>query len=120
MGAVETIVVSESLSADLFVLRNKSTGELTELLVRPDQKKSKAKLMEKFPKSKFELVEKQLFLDYLTLKYKEFGADLEIISEKSVENSRMMEKFGGIGGFLRYSVDFDWFEAIDDDRNKFG
>jgi peptide chain release factor subunit 1 len=35
------------------------------------------------------------------------GAQLEIVTDKSQEGSQFCSGFGGIGGMLRYRVDFD-------------
>ena len=40
----------------------------------------------------------------LTEKYKDFGANLELITNKSQEGSQFCKGFGGIGGLLRYKV----------------
>lgn len=53
-----------------------------------------------------ELVECQPLLEWLANNYKNFGATLEIITDKSQEGSQFVRGFGGIGGkyplFLRY------------------
>jgi peptide chain release factor subunit 1 len=38
--------------------------------------------------------------------YKEFGAKLEFITDKSQEGFQFVKGFGAIGAFLRYNVDF--------------
>nr|XP_023020627.1 eukaryotic peptide chain release factor subunit 1 [Leptinotarsa decemlineata] len=53
-----------------------------------------------------ELVECQPLLEWLANNYKNFGATLEIITDKSQEGSQFVRGFGGIGGLLRYKVDF--------------
>ncbi len=39
--------------------------------------------------------------------YKDYGANLEIVSDRSQEGFQFVEGFGGIGGFLRYKVEVD-------------
>lgn len=39
--------------------------------------------------------------------YREFGTALEFITNKSQEGSQFVKGFGGIGGLLRYKVEFD-------------
>ncbi|KAH8018922.1 hypothetical protein HPB51_013988 [Rhipicephalus microplus] len=41
------------------------------------------------------------------------GATLEIITDKSQEGSQFVKGFGGIGGILRYRVDFQSLEVND-------
>lgn len=45
-----------------------------------------------------ELVECQPLLEWLANNYKNFGATLEIITDKSQEGSQFVRGFGGIGG----------------------
>lgn len=45
-----------------------------------------------------ELVENQPLLEWLANNYKNFGATLEIITDKSQEGSQFVRGFGGIGG----------------------
>ena len=79
MGAVETIIVWENLAINKYTLKNNVTGEIKELFLRPDQKKDRSNFFDKATNTELELVEEILLLDYLTLKYKEFGAELETI-----------------------------------------
>ncbi|CAG2063861.1 unnamed protein product, partial [Timema podura] len=58
-----------------------------------------------------ELVECQPLLEWLANNYKSFGATLEIITDKSQEGSQFVRGFGGIGGILRYKVDFQSLQA---------
>ena len=44
------------------------------------------------------------------------GATLEIITDRSQEGSQFCKGFGGIGGLLRYRVDFQQLDYdVDDD-----
>lgn len=45
-----------------------------------------------------ELVENQPLLEWLANNYKNFGATLEIITDRSQEGSQFVRGFGGIGG----------------------
>lgn len=55
-------------------------------------------------------------LEWFSDKYKEFGAELEFVTNRSQEGSQFVKGFGGIGGILRYKVDFaqiaDAFEEV--------
>lgn len=50
-----------------------------------------------------ELVENQPLLEWLANNYKNFGATLEIITDKSQEGSQFVRGFGGIGGMFHCS-----------------
>lgn len=45
--------------------------------------------------------------EWLALHYKDFGAELEIISDKSPEGTQFVKGFGGLGGVLRYKVELE-------------
>ncbi|XP_028157582.1 eukaryotic peptide chain release factor subunit 1-like [Ostrinia furnacalis] len=62
-----------------------------------------------------ELVECQPLLEWLANNYKSFGATLEIITDKSQEGSQFVRGFGGIGGLLRYKVDFQSMQLDDEE-----
>ncbi|EEB12322.1 eukaryotic peptide chain release factor subunit, putative [Pediculus humanus corporis] len=65
-----------------------------------------------------ELVECQPLLEWLANNYKSFGATLEIITDKSQEGSQFVRGFGGIGGLLRYKVDFQSMQLDDLDMGN--
>ncbi len=49
-------------------------------------------------------------LEWLANNYKTYGATLEIITDRSQEGAQFVRGFGGIGGLLRYRVDFQSME----------
>jgi len=62
-----------------------------------------------------------LLIDWLTNNYKRFGAKLVLITDKTSEGSQFCKGFGGIGGLLRYKMDFieDSTEPQENDDNIF-
>lgn len=105
MGAVETLMVYEDLEIERLVLKNPATGEegIIKLLTPEELEKD-----EHFrsPEGPLETVEKQTLVEWLCEHYKEFGAVMEFVTNKSTEGSQFCRGFGGIGGLLRYKVDF--------------
>ena len=62
----------------------------------------------------------QSLLEWFAEKYKEFGANLEFVTNKSQEGAQFVKGFGGIGGLLRYKVDFTNLASVDDeDEDEF-
>ena len=59
-----------------------------------------------------ELEENMPLLEWLANNYKKFGAGLEIITDRSQEGSQYVRGFGGIGGMLRYTVDFQVWQIL--------
>lgn len=114
MGAVEIIIVYENLDINRWVLKNPSTGEESVLHLSPAKEKDKSFLIDKESGCELEVVESTPFLEWLANNYKSFGASLEIISDRSQEGSQFVSGFNGMGGLLRYQVDFQQLEAADE------
>ena len=62
-----------------------------------------------------ETVEKKQLVEWFAERYKDFGATLEFVTNRSQEGSQFVKGFGGIGGILRYKVDFMEHDYDDDD-----
>ncbi|KAJ8703956.1 hypothetical protein PYW07_013250 [Mythimna separata] len=127
LGAVETLICWENLDIQRYVLKLHATNQETILHLTPEQEKDKSHFTDKeviISKSHFtdkesgvelELVECQPLLEWLANNYKSFGATLEIITDKSQEGSQFVRGFGGIGGLLRYKVDFQSMQLDDEE-----
>ncbi|XP_005106613.1 eukaryotic peptide chain release factor subunit 1 [Aplysia californica] len=114
MGAVDILIVWENLDIQRFVLKNHSSDEEKILHLRPDQEKDKTYFTDKETGVELELIEQMPLLEWFANNYKNFGATLEIITDKSQEGAQFVKGFGGIGGILRYQVDF---QALDPTLN---
>ena len=67
-----------------------------------------------------QLEEPAALLEWFAEKYKEFGANLEFVTNRSQEGAQFVKGFGGIGGLLRYKVDFTHLSTVDDeDEDEF-
>ena len=53
-----------------------------------------------------EVTEKVSLVEFLANNYKSFGTTLEFVTNRSQEGSQFCRGFGGIGGILRWRVDF--------------
>jgi peptide chain release factor subunit 1 len=63
--------------------------------------------------------EPQPLLEWFAEKYKDFGAALEFVTNKSQEGAQFVKGFGGIGGLLRYKVDFNTMTSVDEEDDEF-
>ena len=63
----------------------------------------------------YEVVEKEVLIDWLIDNYSQYGIVLEIISDKTPDGTQFCQGFGGIGGILRYQVDI--YNELNDDNN---
>lgn len=52
-----------------------------------------------------EVEEQMQLLEWFANNYKNFGTNLQIVTDKSQEGSQFCKGFGGIGGLLRYRLD---------------
>ncbi|KLO19587.1 translation release factor [Schizopora paradoxa] len=110
MGAVETLIVWENLEVTRYTLTNAAGDEIIKCLIKEDEK-SREKLFD--PSTSTEMqqaAEPQPLVEWLAENYKSFGAKLELISDCSQEGTQFVKGFGGIGGILRYKVDFSVFD----------
>jgi len=119
LGAVETLVVWENLDITRYILRN-AAGEETTIYVDKEQEKDRSRFIYKSTGVEMEKVcEPQSLLEWFAEKYKEFGANLEFVTNRSQEGAQFVKGFGGIGGLLRYKVDFTQMTSVDDDEDEF-
>ncbi|KAI0792781.1 peptide chain release factor eRF1/aRF1 [Abortiporus biennis] len=119
LGAVETLIVWENLDITRYVLRN-AAGEEIVVHVNKEQEKDREKFIDKSTGLEMEqVIEPQPLLEWFAEKYKEFGANLEFVTNRSQEGAQFVKGFGGIGGLLRYKVDFTNLTSVDDDEDEF-
>ena len=84
--------------------------------MNPEQEKDKTLFLDRESGVELELVEKCALLEWLANSYKSFGATLELVTDRSQEGSQFCKGFGGIGGILRYRVDFQSMEYESDEE----
>lgn len=85
-----------------------------------EQEKDREKFMDKSTGLEMEQTEEPLaLLEWFAEKYKEFGANLEFVTNRSQEGAQFVKGFGGIGGLLRYKVDFTNLASVDEDEDEF-
>lgn len=113
MGAVETLICWENLDTMRFVLKHPQSEEEKVIIVKPDQGQEKAKYTDPDSGVDYELTDSTQLLEWLANNYKTFGTALEIITDRSPEGSQFVKGFGGMGGILRYRVDFQHLDGGD-------
>jgi peptide chain release factor subunit 1 len=119
LGAVETLVVWENLDITRYTLRN-AAGEEIIVYSNKEQEKDREKFTDKSTGLEMEQgAEPQSLLEWFAEKYKDFGANLEFVTNRSQEGAQFVKGFGGIGGLLRYKVDFSNLGSVDDDEDEF-
>lgn len=117
MSAVATLVVWEDLPTQRIELRN-SAGEVSVIHVEPDQEKDASLFHDSETGVELEVVDKTPLVEWFANHYGDFGATLEFITDRSQEGSQFVRGFGGVGGLLRWKVDFvemAEYEELDED-----
>lgn len=115
LGAAETVIVYENLSIMRYTLKN-AEGE--ETVVHADRDASnKDYLIDKKTGAELEMVEETPLLEWLAENYKNYGAKLEFVTDRSSEGAQFVRGFGGIGALLRYKVNFE--QLMDDSDDEY-
>lgn len=115
-GAVEILIVWENLDITRYVLKNPN-GEKKILFLKPEQAKDKSLFINKETGLELEVEEQMALLEWFANNYKNFGTNLQIVTDRSQEGSQFCKGFGGIGGLLRYRLDLQAHD-FDDDLNN--
>lgn len=111
-GAVETLIVWENLEASRYTFFNPSTPSAapSTVILTKEQEKQRSHFVDTDDAGKeieLELLEKISLVEWLAENYRNFGATLEFVTDKSQEGAQFVRGFGGFGGLLRYRVDCD-------------
>ncbi len=98
MGQVKTLLVSEELEKEVFVVECRGCGKKKEVIAETESAaEGKCDCG-----SDFEVLEEMEYIDYLINQAKSIGAETEIISTDTDEGMQFWKAFGGIGAILRF------------------
>lgn len=114
LGAAETLIVYENLDITRWVLKS-SDGTEVVLHTSKSQEANREIFMDKETGQEMEVIDQAAFLEWLAEKYKDFGATLEFVSDRSSEGNQFVKGFGGIGAMLRYKVNFEQLADFEDE-----
>lgn len=114
LGAAETLIVYENLDVTRWVLKSSEGSEIILHLLKV-QETDREIFMDKQTGQEMEVLEQSSFLEWLAEKYKDFGANLEFVSDRSSEGNQFVRGFGGIGAMLRYKVNFEQLADFEDE-----
>jgi len=118
MGSVKTLIVWEELQLLRVEVTNPSTNEKDVLFLSPMEFEKGEWKKDKSSGVQLDMTEKMEFLEWLAENYKSFGTELEFVTDRSQEGAQFVRGFGGIGGFLRWAINWtemDDYMGIDDD-----
>jgi len=110
MGAVETLIVWEEFDIKRLVVRNSHKDTQETLLLSPLEAKNPKLYRCQESNVELDVLENRLFVEWIVENYKNFGCKLEFITDRSQEGNQFCKGFGGIGGTMRYKVEFEMFD----------
>ncbi|GME89218.1 hypothetical protein B5S28_g4428 [[Candida] boidinii] len=114
LGACEIVIVYEALDVVRYTLKN---SEGNEVIAQASPSTPKENYMlDKDTGAEMEIISEQPFLEWLAENYKNYGATLEFVTDRSSEGSQFCRGFGGIGALLRYRVNFEQLMSDSEDE----
>jgi peptide chain release factor subunit 1 len=136
LGAVEDLIIWDNLDINRYVLKNNSTGLEQILHLNKEQEQHENAFRDKETGNELEVQEQEPFVEWMANNYKTFGCNLEFVTDRSGEGTQFVKGFGGVGGILRWKVDFTELagfeeaaaagaqnsdaEGSDDDKSEYG
>eukprot|EP00814_Leptocylindrus_danicus_P007661 CAMPEP_0116040520 /NCGR_PEP_ID=MMETSP0321-20121206/24414_1 /TAXON_ID=163516 /ORGANISM="Leptocylindrus danicus var. danicus, Strain B650" /LENGTH=461 /DNA_ID=CAMNT_0003520363 /DNA_START=28 /DNA_END=1413 /DNA_ORIENTATION=- len=106
LGAVEVLILWENLEVNRYEVRNASTGATDVLYLNKVEEQNPNVFRDTETGVELEVIEKETMVEWMANNYKQFGCQLEFITDRSGEGVQFTKGFGGIGGILRWKVDF--------------
>lgn len=123
LGAVETLIVFENLEITRWTLKDSTGAEhILHTTKQEEQSGNRDRFKDKSDAAtgqEMELVNQESFLEWIAENYKQFGTNLEFVSDRSTEGNQFVKGFGGIGGLLRYKVNFEQLQDFEDDDDDY-
>lgn len=118
LGAIEDLIVWENLDVNRYVLRNATTGEDKVVHLSKEQESNETYFRDPETGVELEVVEKEPMVEWLANNYKSFGCNLEFVTDRSGEGTQFVKGFGGIGGILRWKVDFVELNEFEENAHR--
>mmetsp|Transcript_28025 Transcript_28025/g.46381 ORF Transcript_28025/g.46381 Transcript_28025/m.46381 type:complete len:465 (-) Transcript_28025:249-1643(-) len=106
LGAVEDLIIWDNLDVQRYVLRNTQTAEEKVVYLNKQQEQDDNNFRDAETGVELETVDKEPLVEWFANNYKNFGCSLEFVTDRSSEGTQFVKGFGGIGGILRWKVDF--------------
>jgi peptide chain release factor subunit 1 len=113
-GAAETLIVFENLEITRWELKS-SEGSQIILHTTKLQEQNREQFMDAETGQEMEIVDQMPFLEWLAEHFREFGTNLEFVTDRSSEGNQFVKGFGGIGCILRYKLNFEQLQEVSDD-----
>eukprot|EP00002_Diphylleia_rotans_P007842 TRINITY_DN1751_c0_g1_i1.p1 TRINITY_DN1751_c0_g1~~TRINITY_DN1751_c0_g1_i1.p1 ORF type:complete len:441 (-),score=128.88 TRINITY_DN1751_c0_g1_i1:452-1774(-) len=105
-GSVQTLITWENLDINRYTFRHPVTNVEHVANLNAEQEKEAHRFRDAQAGVDLEVVEKVSLLEWLANNYHRFGAELQFVTNRSQEGAQFCKGFGGIGGILRYRMEF--------------
>jgi len=109
-GAVETLIIWEELAIKRIKTHNPHTQAENVLYLTPKEEQDQKHYRDEETKVELDVVENELYVEWIVNNYKNYGTKLEFVTDRSSEGNQFCKGFGGIGGLMRYRLEFDLLE----------
>lgn len=119
LGAVETLIIFENLEITRWILKDSEGAEVILHTTKQQETGNREKFLDKTTGQEMDIVSQESFLEWIAEHYKDFGTTLEFVSDRSTEGNQFVKGFGGIGGILRYKVNFEQLADLDEDDDDY-
>jgi len=113
-SACEKLIVFEELECERIVLRDTTNEEDIIKYLNPEQCKDDSNFKDRHGTA-YDILTRIDLVEWLATHYQEYGAKLEFVTDRSQEGMQFVRGFGGIGGLLRYKLNFNDFDFDDID-----
>jgi len=121
-SACERLIVFEELEGQRIEMKDPTSGETTTKYLTKEQLEMEENFRTKDGVT-YDVLDRMDLVEWLATNYTNFGANLDFVTDRSQEGMQFVKGFGGIGGILRYKLNFDDFidddAYIDDDGDDF-
>ena len=118
LGAVEDLIIWENLDIERITLRNSSTSEETTVHLTKEQQQNDNFFHDPETGVELEIVEKESVVEWFANNYKNYGCALNYVTDRSGEGTQFVKGFGGIGGILRWKVDFVELQGFEEQTGE--
>lgn len=116
-GAVEILITWENMEHTRIELENPQTGDKIVKILSKEQMTDMSNFVDKETNVELETRDQEPFVDWLAAHYKDYGTTLEFVTDRSQEGAQFVQGFGGIGGLMRYEVNFEAYEEPDEEED---
>lgn len=112
-GAVETLLIWEDLPHMRFTCSNGEEQVILHLL--PEEAEDSTNFVDPNTGQELTIEKSETLVEWFSEHYRDYGTQLLFITDHSQEGCQFVQGFGGIGGFLRFQLDFTGLDYLEGD-----